>query len=165
MRSRGNSKGACGCLCFVLKFTANIFIQSSASLSIGSRHLATLCWGGTEKETRAQFPPQGVLSHRERERAPSPQGQGWSPGHTFRRDSALLASQFLASLALGGPSNLLAEGWGTEASWRMVPGEQVGTRGSCSIHLCLVTEWERGVPTPQMRSGDNRPPIPAANKT
>lgn len=66
MRSQGNSKGACGCLCFVLKFTANIFIQSSASLSIGSCHLATLCWGGAEKETWAQLPPQGFLSHREK---------------------------------------------------------------------------------------------------
>lgn len=121
MRSQGNSKGACGCLCFVLKFTANIFIQSSASLSIGSCHLATLCWGGTEKETRAQFPPQGVLS--QREKAPHPQGQSRSPGPAFRRNSALLASQLLASSALGGPRNPVAEGWGTEASWRMVPGE------------------------------------------
>lgn len=95
-----------------------------------------------------------------------PQGQGWSPGPTFRRDSALLASQLLASLALGGPSNLAAEGWGTEAFWRMVPGERGGgtTRRSCPIQLCLGM-WDRSVPTPQVRSGANRPPIPAANKT
>ena len=45
-RSQGilPSVGTCGCLCFVLKFTVNIFIKRSASLSIVSRHLAAECW-------------------------------------------------------------------------------------------------------------------------
>lgn len=34
----------CGCLCFVLKFTVNIFIKRSAILSHVSHHLATACW-------------------------------------------------------------------------------------------------------------------------
>lgn len=38
------SAGTCGCLCFVLKFTVNIFIKRSASLSIVSRHLAAAGW-------------------------------------------------------------------------------------------------------------------------
>ena len=38
------SVGTWGCLCFVLKFTVNIFIERSASLSIVSCHLAAVCW-------------------------------------------------------------------------------------------------------------------------
>lgn len=34
----------CGCLCFVLKFTVNIFLKRSAILSSVSHHLATACW-------------------------------------------------------------------------------------------------------------------------
>ena len=47
MKSQGilPSVGTCGCLCFVLKFTVNIFITRSASLSIVSCHLAAVCWG------------------------------------------------------------------------------------------------------------------------
>lgn len=100
--------GACGCLCFVLEFTVNIFPQSSASLSTGSRHLAALCWGDTKKETQGQFPPWGVLSHREK--AWRPQGQGWSPRPSFRRDSALLSLSSWPRYPLEGPGTWLLKG-------------------------------------------------------
>ena len=47
VKSRGilPSVGTCGCLCFVLKFTVNIFIKRSARLSIVSCHLAAESWG------------------------------------------------------------------------------------------------------------------------